>query len=82
MFEYIYFLNILLFVANTLQLSRLLSTAASEAKESDYHSIISDKEKVTGDGIKHEFQAETRMLLDIVARSLYSEKEVNITTVV
>jgi hypothetical protein len=25
---------------------------------------------------KHEFQAETRMLLDIVAKSLYSEKEV------
>lgn len=29
-----------------------------------------------GEGTKHEFQAETRMLLDIVARSLYSEKEV------
>lgn len=29
-----------------------------------------------GDADKHEFQAETRMLLDIVARSLYSEKEV------
>lgn len=25
---------------------------------------------------KHEFQAETKKLLDIVARSLYSEKEV------
>jgi hypothetical protein len=25
---------------------------------------------------KHEFQAETRKLLDIVARSLYTEKEV------
>ena len=25
---------------------------------------------------QHEFQAETRMLLDIVAKSLYSEKEV------
>lgn len=31
---------------------------------------------VLGDSTKHEFQAETRMLLDIVARSLYSEKEV------
>lgn len=29
-----------------------------------------------GGSTKHEFQAETRMLLDIVARSLYSEKEV------
>jgi len=30
----------------------------------------------TGEEEKHEFQAETRMLLDIVAKSLYSEKEV------
>ena len=30
----------------------------------------------TGPGDKHEFQAETRKLLDIVAKSLYSEKEV------
>lgn len=29
-----------------------------------------------GDFSKHEFQAETKKLLDIVARSLYSEKEV------
>lgn len=41
-----------------------------------FHSIIRDNEKVKGDADKHEFQAETRMLLDIVARSLYSEKEV------
>lgn len=27
---------------------------------------------------KHEFQAETKKLLDIVARSLYSEKEVSV----
>lgn len=31
-----------------------------------------------GDFSKHEFQAETKKLLDIVARSLYSEKEVNV----
>jgi hypothetical protein len=31
---------------------------------------------------KHEFQAETRQLLDIVARSLYSEKEVFIRELV
>jgi len=31
---------------------------------------------VEGDTTEHEFQAETRMLLDIVAKSLYSEKEV------
>ena len=31
---------------------------------------------IVGVGESHEFQAETRKLLDIVARSLYSEKEV------
>lgn len=31
-----------------------------------------------GDFSKHEFQAETKKLLDIVARSLYSEKEVSV----
>ena len=31
---------------------------------------------VSGPSDKHEFQAETRQLLDIVAKSLYSEKEV------
>lgn len=60
--------------------SRLLSTrseaAASADPESDYHTIIRDTEKGTGSSDKHEFQAETRMLLDIVAKSLYSEKEV------
>lgn len=30
------------------------------------------------EAVKHEFQAETRQLLDIVARSLYSEKEVKL----
>ena len=33
-------------------------------------------EEVKGEATEHEFQAETRMLLDIVAKSLYSEKEV------
>ena len=31
---------------------------------------------------EHEFQAETRQLLDIVARSLYSEKEVFVRSVI
>ena len=43
--------------------------------------VIIFGEKIIGDHPKgrpteYEFQAETRMLLDIVAKSLYSEKEV------
>ncbi|CAG9859430.1 unnamed protein product [Phyllotreta striolata] len=53
---------------------RLLSTETSAKDE--HHSIIKDTEKPIGESQKYEFQAETRMLLDIVARSLYSEKEV------
>lgn len=45
--------------------------------ENKNHSTIKDTERPTGEVDKHEFQAETRMLLDIVARSLYSENEVN-----
>nr|CAH7756811.1 unnamed protein product [Callosobruchus chinensis] len=55
---------------------RFVSTETATKNEEDYHSIIKDTEKPVGESSKHEFQAETRMLLDIVARSLYSEKEV------
>lgn len=41
-----------------------------------YHSIIRESAKPSGDVFKHEFKAETKMLLDIVAKSLYSENEV------
>lgn len=51
-------------------------TAEDNKSTSGYHSIIRDSEKAIGESDKHEFQAETRMLLDIVARSLYSDKEV------
>lgn len=47
-----------------------------------YHSIIRESEKPTGEVDKHEFKAETRMLLDIVAKSLYSENEVFIRELV
>uniref|UniRef100_A0A672S4N9 TNF receptor-associated protein 1 n=1 Tax=Sinocyclocheilus grahami TaxID=75366 RepID=A0A672S4N9_SINGR len=40
------------------------------------HPISRDTENIQGSYSKHEFQAETKKLLDIVARSLYSEKEV------
>ncbi|KAK8771771.1 hypothetical protein V5799_024983 [Amblyomma americanum] len=46
-----------------------------ESKE-DLHTIIKNAERGSGPSETREFQAETRMLLDIVARSLYSEKEV------
>ncbi|XP_065747935.1 heat shock protein 75 kDa, mitochondrial [Phocoena phocoena] len=52
------------------------SQAAEDRKEEPLHSIISSSETVQGSVSKHEFQAETKKLLDIVARSLYSEKEV------
>uniref|UniRef100_A0A8C5LEU0 Heat shock protein 75 kDa, mitochondrial n=1 Tax=Jaculus jaculus TaxID=51337 RepID=A0A8C5LEU0_JACJA len=56
---------------------RLYSTRAAEDKPAaSLHSIISSTEAVQGSISKHEFQAETKKLLDIVARSLYSEKEV------
>ncbi|XP_063790869.1 heat shock protein 75 kDa, mitochondrial [Pseudophryne corroboree] len=53
-------------------------TTQTENKEEEpvVHTIIADTESVQGSASKHEFQAETKKLLDIVARSLYSEKEV------
>lgn len=48
----------------------------STQPESKEHSIIKNDERGSGPSEVREFQAETRMLLDIVARSLYSEKEV------
>ncbi|NXA41551.1 TRAP1 protein, partial [Eudromia elegans] len=56
---------------------RFYSTQTAESKEEEpLHTIISNTENVKGAASKHEFQAETKKLLDIVARSLYSEKEV------
>ncbi|MBN3305123.1 TRAP1 protein, partial [Amia calva] len=56
---------------------RAHSTQTAESSEEEpLHTIISDTENVKGSFSKHEFQAETKKLLDIVARSLYSEKEV------
>ncbi|EAT48688.1 AAEL000301-PA [Aedes aegypti] len=63
-------------LAPVLRSSRCFSTETAQDKTTGYHSIIRDSEKAVGTSDKHEFQAETRMLLDIVARSLYSDKEV------
>ncbi|GAA6088270.1 heat shock protein 75 kDa, mitochondrial isoform X1 [Tachysurus ichikawai] len=52
------------------------STQTESAEDKILNNIINDTEKIQGSYSKHEFQAETKKLLDIVARSLYSEKEV------
>ena len=52
-----------------------VSLNESQAETVD-HSLITDAEKAIGPEETKEFQAETRKLLDIVARSLYSEREV------
>lgn len=52
-----------------------MSTEAAPENE-DYHTLIKNTERAKGPADTLEFQAETRKLLDIVARSLYSEKEV------
>lgn len=66
----------------TYQQSRYYSVATEEQKlnpetaKNETGKKQSEKETVKGPSEKREFQAETRMLLDIVARSLYSDKEV------
>ncbi|XP_061235391.1 heat shock protein 75 kDa, mitochondrial isoform X1 [Neopsephotus bourkii] len=63
--------------ATSISAVRTYSTQTAEDKEEEpLHNIISNTENVKGAASKHEFQAETKKLLDIVARSLYSEKEV------
>merc|ERR1712038_2139987 len=60
--------------------ARIFSADAAAESENEpveeYHSIIKDSERAKGSSEELEFQAETRKLLDIVAQSLYSEKEV------
>jgi len=48
----------------------------SKYVDPDNHNIIKDTEEAIGSEETLEFQAETRKLLDIVAKSLYSEKQV------
>jgi len=50
---------------------------AADKEETEVKDVLPpETEKVTGSSVQHEFQAETRKLLDIVARSLYTDKEV------
>ncbi|XP_002155027.2 heat shock protein 75 kDa, mitochondrial isoform X1 [Hydra vulgaris] len=65
---------------------KLYTTASSSVEEEDKVKdethVITDSETIQGPKVKHEFLAETRQLLDIVAKSLYSEKEVFIREIV
>ncbi|XP_076298767.1 TNF receptor associated protein 1 [Lasioglossum baleicum] len=51
-------------------------SSQTATKTTENHNIIKDTEKPTGEAVKHDFQSETQMLLQIVAKSLYSDKEV------
>ncbi|XP_031838668.1 TNF receptor associated protein 1 [Nomia melanderi] len=51
-------------------------SSQTATQTTEQHNIIKDTEKPTGETVKHEFKSETQMLLQIVAKSLYSEKEV------
>ena len=70
--------KVMMYGAQYKALHRHYSNQPEEAEDvkSKHHNIIRSTEKPVGSSDKHEFQAETRMLLDIVARSLYSENEV------
>ncbi|XP_076816034.1 heat shock protein 75 kDa, mitochondrial-like isoform X2 [Clavelina lepadiformis] len=61
-------------------LSRKYSVEAQELKEDQ--DVIRDEEKIIGDADQFEFQAETAELLNIVAKSLYSENEVFIREII
>lgn len=52
-----------------------ISTAAVLVNNNNLNAVLF---RHAGSFSKHEFQAETKKLLDIVARSLYSEKEVSV----
>ncbi|CAH0668986.1 unnamed protein product [Spodoptera exigua] len=56
--------------------ARYSSAAVENQAETPKTTSSRSKETLKGSSEKREFQAETRMLLDIVARSLYSDKEV------
>lgn len=73
-------------VALSVDAVRALSTGPFRLAESKPEATTTGTGASTGTATgpveKHEFQAETRMLLDIVARSLYSENEVFIRELV
>jgi len=55
---------------------KLAAEEAEEAERKKSEVLIEETEKITGTEQKMEFQSDTKKLLDIVTRSLYSEREV------
>eukprot|EP01129_Flabellula_baltica_P014684 TRINITY_DN7100_c0_g1_i1.p1 TRINITY_DN7100_c0_g1~~TRINITY_DN7100_c0_g1_i1.p1 ORF type:complete len:754 (-),score=215.16 TRINITY_DN7100_c0_g1_i1:19-2280(-) len=45
-------------------------------EEKQYNEVIEETEQILGEAESHEFQTETKKILDIVARSLYTERDV------
>jgi hypothetical protein len=58
--------------------AKLKEEENAEAERKKTEVLIEETEKPKGAESKHEFQAETRKILDIVARSIYSEREVRL----
>ena len=56
---------------------KMFSTEAQAVADEGENNVVGNKEKIIGEADHHEFQAETAELLNIVAKSLYSENEVN-----
>eukprot|EP01111_Echinosteliopsis_oligospora_P007458 TRINITY_DN2250_c0_g1_i5.p1 TRINITY_DN2250_c0_g1~~TRINITY_DN2250_c0_g1_i5.p1 ORF type:complete len:779 (-),score=237.06 TRINITY_DN2250_c0_g1_i5:20-2245(-) len=52
------------------------SSSSTTSSASNHGAQPSTSETVSGNAVKHDFQTETQKLLDIVARSLYTDKEV------
>lgn len=48
----------------------------ANAKPEEVNVLIPENETPVGESVTKEFQAETKKILDIVARSLYSDKEI------
>lgn len=65
-------------VSSTRAISASINRFSTEAAidTSNTHCIIKDNEKIIGNMETQDFKAETKKLLDIVAKSLYSDKEV------
>jgi TNF receptor-associated protein 1 len=83
-FNYLPACAYLFLVSNNFHSKRFFSTEQNEAikeaevtKEEEVKAVPQTSEKTVGTAKKHEFQAETKKILDIVVRSLYTDREVS-----